>query len=363
MPAVEMIGPERRLEWNDFATAHSQGHFMQLYEWGQVRECSGWIPHYFGLMDSGRIVAIALVLERRIPALGALFYSPRGPLWDSTAPDQVRHFARALNDFAHSRGGIIWRVDPYVDEANVAARHGLLSAGFRDISLQWSYWNQPRYIMRLDTSAGKDQVLVAMDRKDRYKVRHSTKHGVKFEEVDPDQKHLEAFYRMMRATALKKRIPVRDRAYFSTFLQLFVREGHAALFDAKKDEQTASAGISIRMGRTAWLMHLGSDYSVPLANWGLQWEMLSWAIDSGCTMYDFRGSATNFPPSPSDKGYGVYKFKQSFGAELVPLLGYFDLVLRPMPYRLFRYAERRLLPLGERLLEKASGIRDRFGGQ
>ena len=75
-------------------------------------------------------------------------------------------------------------------------------------------------------------------------------------------------------------------------------------------------------------------------------------MESGCRQYDFLGTATNYPPSESDKGYGVYRFKKSFGSELTIMLGYFDYVFQPTLYRLMTFAERKL-PAGEKLfLEK-----------
>ena len=178
-----------------------------------------------------------------------------------------------------------------------------------------------------------------------------------FEQAAISQPNIAEFHRLMGLTASKKRIPVREVRWYVDLLNVFGPADRAALFLARKDQESVSAGISIRMGPKAWLLHLASDYSTGLANWGLMWEMVSWGIDSGCASYDFRGTATNYPPSPLDKGYGVYQFKKSFGAQLTPLLGYFDLVLAPMRYQAFRYAERRLLPVGERALEALAPLR------
>jgi hypothetical protein len=75
--------------------------------------------------------------------------------------------------------------------------------------------------------------------------------------------------------------------------------------------------------------------------------MIRWAIAHGCTLYDFGGTGTGDPPKESDKGYGVYQFKRSFGAEIVRWYGYADRPFRPARYAGFRLMER-LLPYGER---------------
>jgi lipid II:glycine glycyltransferase (peptidoglycan interpeptide bridge formation enzyme) len=244
-----------------------------------------------------------------------------------------------------------------VAETEIALRSDLEATGFHPLDMSWSYWNQPKYVMLLPLSEGKEGILRSLDRKDRYKIRHAAKDGVVFEQAAISRPNIAEFHRLMARTASKKGIPIREARWYFDLLNVFGLAGHAALFLARKDQESASAGISIRMGPKAWLLHLASDYSTGLANWGLMWNMVSWAVDSGCALYDFRGTATNYPPSPRDKGYGVYRFKKSFGARLTPLLGYFDLVLAPARYRAFRYAERRLLPLGERALEAFAALR------
>jgi len=354
---IIVVGPDRRQQWNDFVTRHPQGHFMQLWEWGQLRSTSGWRPHYLAVEEGVDFNATALVLERAIPGFGTLFYTPRGPLWDPAVPEGLPRLTSGVRAFATRRRAVLWRIDPYVREAELSFRSGLDAVGFRALDMPWSYWNQPKYIMLLPLVGGKDSVLRAIDGSNRYKIRYASKQGVKIERPSVSEPHIEDFYGLMKVTARKKAIPVRDLPWYANLLREFGATGHAALFIARKGPDPVSAGISIRMGARAWLMYLGSEYSTSRANWALQWDMVAWAVESGCSQYDFRGTATNYPPHPDDKGYGVYRFKKSFGAQLTPLLGYFDLVLAPARYQAFRYAERRLLPLGERALETLAALR------
>lgn len=357
---VVMVGPDRRQQWNDFVTRHPHGHFMQLWEWGEVRGTTGWKPHYLAVEGLAGFEATALVLERTIPGLGTLFYSPRGPLWNPDCPGGLLSLAGAVRRLAGARRGVLWRIDPYVIESDVLSRSTLEAGGFRALDMPWSYWNQPKYVMQLPLEGGSDAVLRAIDGRDRYKIRYAPKHGVQIERPSITATDINDFYHLMKATARKKAIPVRDLGWYANLLRVFGTAGYAALFLARNGQDPVSAGTSIRMGTRAWLMYLGSDYSTSLASWALQWDMVSWAVESGCSHYDFRGSATNYPPRPEDKGYGVYRFKKSFGAQLVPLLGYFDLVFGPARYRALRYAEHRLLPFRERALDVLAALGRRF---
>jgi peptidoglycan pentaglycine glycine transferase (the first glycine) len=354
---VVAVGAAPPQEWNDFVTHHAHGHFMQLWEWGEVRSTTGWKPHYLAVEGPAGFEATALVLERPISRVGSLFYTPRGPLWKDTGPEGLRSLAAAVRQLARSRGGVLWRIDPYIAESEVSSRPNLEATGFRALDMAWSYWNQPRYVMLLSLEGGKDAVFNAMNKKDRYEIRSAAKQGVAIERPEIRESNIEEFYRLMKVTARKKAIAVRDLDWYARVLRVFGAAGHAALFLARRGRDLVSAGMSIRMGTRAWLMYLGSDYSSSRASWALQWDMVSWAVESGCSKYDFRGTATNYPPRPNDKGYGVYQFKKSFGAQVVPLLGYFDLVLAPARYRALLYAEHHLLPLGERALEILAALR------
>lgn len=354
---VITVGPDRRHQWNDFVTRHPHGHFMQLWEWGQLRSTTGWRPHHLAVADITGFQATALVLERVIPGFGTLFYSPRGPLWDPSVADGLLRLASGVRALARMRSGVLWRIDPYVTEAGISFRSDLDAVGFSALDMSWSYWNQPKYVMLLTLEGGKDPILRTIDRSNRYKIRYASRKGVQIERLTESNPHIEEFYRLLNATAERKAIPMRNLQWYTNLLKVFGAAGYAVLFIARKGVDPVSAGISIRMGARAWLMYLASDYSTSRASWALQWDMVSWAVDSGCSQYDFRGTATNYPPQANNKGYGLYQFKKSFGAQLTPLLGNFDLVLAPRRYRAFRCAEHRLLPLAERPLKVVAALR------
>lgn len=63
--------------------------------------------------------------------------------------------------------------------------------------------------------------------------------------------------------------------------------------------------------------------------------MIRWAKGLGCTTYDFRGVSGDL--NPENPLYGLYRFKEGFGAQLVEYVGEFDLPLSPL-YRLWNPA-------------------------
>jgi peptidoglycan pentaglycine glycine transferase (the first glycine) len=336
-----------RDEWNRFVSAQPGATIYQSYEWGEIRRSHGWEPHYIALAQDGEWVAAALVLVKEFPGgLGTMCYSPRGPImtaWKGAAPALVD----AVDALARQRGAMFWRIEPPVQHDDVSVADCVAQAGFLPVEQEWSYWNRPKYEMKLHIAPGEAAVFAGLGTKIRTKVRHASKRGVLIEEGCTEQ-DMETFYRLLKNTGEKKRIPVRGLDYFHCLYRTFIKSGMARLVLARKDGMPVAGGMTVRYGTMATLLYLSNDYSMQRAGWAVQWEMLRWAMAQGCESYDFGGTGTGYPPQETDKGYGVYQFKHSFGAQIIRWYGCADYVFRPMPYRAFRLIERHL-PYGERL--------------
>ena len=71
-------------QYQSFTSNHEKSHFLQSYEWGEFcRRIKGQTPHYVGMSDdAGKIVATALILERKTPLGYSYGYAPRGFILD-----------------------------------------------------------------------------------------------------------------------------------------------------------------------------------------------------------------------------------------------------------------------------------------
>ncbi len=343
--------PERE-NWNAFVSAQQGSSLYQSYEWGQIRKVQGWEPYYVAVADEAGWVGAALVLVKRLPGgVGSLLYSPVGPLMAQSAGTPMENvlpvLVSAVREIARRVGGVFWRIEPRVRADDSEGGDWIEHAGFRRIPQEWSYWNRPKYDMHLDISGGEAAVLSRISSRTRNKIRHSKKRGLAIE-VGHDDRDVETLYRLMMNTGAKKRIPVRGLGHFHTLFWTLEKSGMGRLFIARKDGEPVAAGMSSRFGPVGLLLYLSSDYSMKYAGWAVQWEMIRWAIGLGCATYDFAGTGTSYPPKETDKGYGVYQFKRSLGAEIVSWYGYADYVFSPVRYQTFRAVERSL-PYGERL--------------
>ena len=75
-----------------------------------------------------------------------------------------------------------------------------------------------------------------------------------------------------------------------------------------------------------------------MPNYLLQWNMIQWAVEKHCQIYDFRGVSGDL--SEDNPLYGLYKFKKGFNGDFTEFIGEMDLVLRPFFYQLINKATR-----------------------
>jgi lipid II:glycine glycyltransferase (peptidoglycan interpeptide bridge formation enzyme) len=80
-----------------------------------------------------------------------------------------------------------------------------------------------------------------------------------------------------------------------------------------------------------------------MPNYLLQWEAMRRAKIAGCTVYDLWGAPEQF--DESDAMWGVFRFKEGLGGEVVRTLGAWDFAPNPMMYRLYTDIMPRLLSL------------------
>lgn len=191
--------------------------------------------------------------------------------------------------------------------------------------------------------------MMRMTSRCRNDVRRGYRNGVEFTlGTDAD---IDDFYRLMVLTGQHKDIAFHEIEYYRTLLSAVDSCADAQLFMGRFEGEVVTTGISVKYGDKAWLLYAASDpehYKLR-ANRTQQWEMIKWAHQQGCIRYDFRGTATNDPPSEDDPGYGVYQFKKSFGPEFTRLIGYYDSVQAPLRYRMLRLAEEYALPAAYRV--------------
>ena len=121
---------------------------------------------------------------------------------------------------------------------------------------------------------------------------------------------------------------------------------------AEAEGEMLAAIAVFAMGTRAWYMWGASGESGRnlMPNHALQWAAMRWAKARGCTLYDLWGipdevgadpDAYAEPESWGEGGlWGVYRFKQGFGGQVVRYTGAWDMPLSKPGYAMYKLALR-----------------------
>jgi len=341
-------GPSRvesAADWTDALTRLGLDHLLQSWEWGQFKAAYRWQP--LRLLWSGAdgqpAAAAQLLFRSEGPGL-TMAYCPRGPLlnWSDTG---LRN--RVLADLAaasRKHGAFFLKIDP----ALIASVSPLENAPFQaledlpavEADFGRAGWErsseqvQFRNTLVLDLRPDAEAILTGMKQKTRYNIRLAGRKGVTVRRGGPDD--LALLYRMFAATSLRDRFAIRGPDYYQRAWGDFFERSLAQPLVAEVEGEPVAAIIVFRFQRVAYYLYGMSleQHREKMPNYLLQWEAIRWAKECGCTLYDFWGAPDEL--DERDPMYGVYRFKEGFGAALVETPGAWDLPLRPVRFAFYR---------------------------
>ena len=327
-----LIEKDEKERFNRFVASAPYGHFLQLYEWGDVKAETGWKPFRAVVEKNGVIHATAMALVRSLPIPGrTLMYIPRGPAVDWADHEAVRCLWQGLKELARSRSAILIKIDPEIPVERQDIARLFCSDGFTPYRTGGNFESiQPRFAMPLSIEKDEEELLQSFHHKTRYNIRLAMRKGV--EVRTGTQEELPFFYALLQETATRDRFLIRDFAYYQSLWRSMIAAGHARLFVAYYQSEMIAATIAFHCGRKVWYIYgaSGNRHRNVMPNYLLQWEMIRWAKSLGCQVYDFGGVAGDV--DPEHPLYGLIRFKKGFGAQVVEYLGEYDLPIDPMLY-------------------------------
>lgn len=335
--------------WDAFVAAHPLGNFCQAWAWGEVKGRGEWTPHRLGLFADDSLVAGAQVLLRPLALGRSLAYAPRGPVVDLTTTDGAQLRAAlfdGVQQFCLKHRAICLKIDPCLTGTD----RWLQLCGARPVAGGDGFGGtQPKWVMRLALTPGMDEVFSRFKSDYRNRIRKAGRRGVTVRLGETDADWL-AFDELLRQTADRQEFRVRAKSYFAAIRDELDGPCQAALFLAEREGRAVGAILCVAYGPTCWYLYGGMNEEgrEHYSGYLLQWEAIQWSANRGCTVYDFRGVA---PPDAVDHPtYGLNRFKEGFGPEVVEWVGEYDLIFSPLSHRLFTAA----LPRVKRLLKRRS---------
>lgn len=341
MYTSRIIDIKEKQRYNHFIQNHAKGHFLQLWEWGEVKRGMGWEPLPLVLEEDGEIRAAMLILKRSLPLPGlnkCIFYSPRGPVVDIESKELCSILFEGVRKVAQDQGAIFLKIDPDVPVGNEVFTRILKECNFRKNETGLDFEGvQPGFVFRLDISPSEQELLNNMHSKTRYNIRLAQKKGVQIRQAK-DKEDLRKFYAILVETAERDQFLIRGFEYFEMIWDQMLANGWAEIFLAEWEGKTIAATLALLMGEKAWYLYGASSnqYRNVMPNYLIQWEMICWAKERGCTLYDFRGVSGDL--DESNPLYGLYKFKKGFNGDFTEFVGDWDTVYSPFFYFLWTRA-------------------------
>jgi lipid II:glycine glycyltransferase (peptidoglycan interpeptide bridge formation enzyme) len=327
-------------EWTRILESLPAPHLLQSAAWGEFKSHYGWTPERWVWKSSGGTpLAAAQVLRRWGPGSRrwtSVLYCPRGPAMDWTDRRLAEAVLRDLARWAAESPTTMIKIEPDA-VASPEAEDVLRRGGW----LRSSHPVQFNSTMLLDLRQSDDEMLAGMKAKTRYNIRLAQKRGVI---VRPGTAaDIDRLYALYAETSVRDGFVIRPRDYYGRAWTGFIAAGLAQPFLAEVDGEAVAGLIAFRFGRRAWYLYgmSGSAHREAMPNHALQWAAIRWARDAGCEAYDFWGAPE--AADPEDPLWGLYRFKEGFGARHVRLIGSWDHPARPWLFWIYSIALPRVL--------------------
>lgn len=120
-------------EFDAFATTHAKATFFQQSSWTHVK--AEWNSYLTGVYQNEMLVAVCLVLQRKLPLNISLMYAPRGPILDFENIELLNFYLQQLKQFAKKYKTMALTIDPFVARAEypmISAMQNELNVDYDD---------------------------------------------------------------------------------------------------------------------------------------------------------------------------------------------------------------------------------------
>lgn len=348
---VRELTPSEADYWDREIQRFECVHPLNAFGWGQVRAVDNWTPVYLAAESCGEFRGGMMVLEKKIRFTPfSILYSPKGPVWDYEDDETLYALIEKVKHLARRKKAIFLRIDPNLPEHILKANDKFRLSRFVHLDERWTFWNSPRDVSRIDLTRfnDADKLFSMLDRDTRRCIRKAGRESVTIEPATTEEE-LKRFYAIFKEFSINKRFMSRDYEYQKALWDTYIARGMGRLFLAKYKGEIIGGLICIQFGGKCLAMHMGTPYQYQKLQtyYAYVWESIQWAKEQGCSWYSFRGVGS----TPTQE-----YFKKKFLPEIVSLVGYYDLSFVPLLYKMFHFAEFKVLPRAWPVISRARKI-------
>lgn len=325
-----LVDDSNREKFIEFNQKHPKGHFLQSPEWAKLK--SEWKNEVVLSEDKdGNIKGAMSILIRKLPYINSsIMYSPRGPVCDIHDKETFQDLVNGAKELAKKHNAFILRVDPDIPDNDEEFKKIAQEVGFKlkENVKDFSEVIQPRYVFRLNVKGKtEEELLKSFHEKTRYNIRLAGRKGVTIR--DGNREDLKDFYKIMQETGNRDNFLIRPLEYFEEMYDCMGKD-YLRVIMADYNGKPISGAIAIYYGNKVWYLYGASsnENRNVMPNYLVQWEMIKWALEKKCDIYDFRGVSGHVDEHHPQ--YGIYKFKKGFNGDFVEFVGELYMVFKPL---------------------------------
>lgn len=235
-------------EYIEYIDSCKNVHFMQSYEFGNIRKLKKFNPIYVALVDEkDNILCSALLLEKKLPMNYSYYYVPRGYTIDYDNFELLDSFTKELKSFAKKNKCIFIKIDPAIKlhnldiDGNIVGEYNnfelvnhLKKIGYKHHGFNKMFENEePRFTFRLGLDDGFDNIYSRFHDTTRKILNKNNQYELDIKKGDISD--IEDFYITMIETAKREGILQASIDYYREFYKEFNQNNRSDLYIARVD--------------------------------------------------------------------------------------------------------------------------------
>jgi lipid II:glycine glycyltransferase (peptidoglycan interpeptide bridge formation enzyme) len=253
-------------------------------------------------------------------------YCPYGPFATSSAA--LHQALLDLREQAHTVGVDYLRVEPVELPASEKSFWNMQKA-HKDI--------HPQHTVINDLSGGDEAIIAGTSQTVRRIWRKNIAAGIHYE-TSYDPAAIADFLTMLRSVSSRTAMTPHPDKYFQTMANTLFPTHSAGLLFAHLDNKRVAGILFFKTPQTVYYAHAASlsEYRKSSPATSLALHALLFAYHEDAQVFDFFGAAG--PDTPANHPWqGFTQFKLSFGGQLATFAGTWEIPIRTLRYRLYRF--------------------------
>lgn len=320
-------------------------HPIQSWDWGTFKQKMGAIPERIGIYENGKMVSGVQVVFSKVPktkfTVGLI----------TRAAKLTPPLVSVLRELAKKHHTIFIKYEsasciPISQNAAEPTDEKIIENFFReetDFLLQnGGVTGKPffeKFNFLLDIDKPEEELMRSFHSKTRYNIRLAARKGVTIIDNSTEE-GIEDYIRLMEETTKRQGFFNHNAEYFRSLFKLFPKN-RLRVFEAVYNGEVLTAWILFHFNGKLYYPYGASsnNHREVMPNNLIMWKAIQYGKSQGCTVFDLWG-CLGPNPDEHDSWYGFHKFKSGYNPQLVEYGGTYDLVYKPVWYKLFLLADK-----------------------